>query len=173
MELTKKDRLMLYNQYEILKLLSSDDEHLVNQYEINQEILLNGYKSHYNDLIEWILDDTSEEVSRFVIDVLNMYRNLYMSYASLPIEDKKQLSIDDIKYKGFDGNNEVEYYSYARFLLETYDLYYEIYNNGDYTSNSHHSIIPRYTNMLSRLHGLDVDINTDLSLEQIKKIINC
>lgn len=118
MELTKKDRLVLYNQYEILKLLNSDDEYMVKQYEINQEILLNGYKRNYNDLIEWMMDDTPEEVSKFVWDVLQLYRTLYTSYKILSAEEKEQIDVNDIRYAGFDGNKETGYYTYANFILK-------------------------------------------------------
>ncbi|HBI91490.1 MAG TPA: hypothetical protein DDY58_03100, partial [Terrisporobacter glycolicus] len=45
MELTKKERLILYNQYEILKSLNPDEKEY---YEIDQEILINGFKYNYD-----------------------------------------------------------------------------------------------------------------------------
>lgn len=171
MELSKKERLFLYNQYEILKLLNSDDDYMVKQYEINQEILLNGYQRNYDDMIEWVLDDTPEDVSEFVWDVLQMYRTLYTSYSALSPDEKKQLDVSDIKYSGFDGNEESDYYMYANFVLEKLGRYEEIYNKGNYTANSHSNIIYRYAGMLERWNELGMGRYANLSLEQIKKVV--
>lgn len=67
MDLTKKERLILYNQYEILKRLDPDGETL---YERDQEILINGFKANYGDLVSGFMEETSEAVSDFVVDVL-------------------------------------------------------------------------------------------------------
>ena len=53
MELTKKERLILYNQYEILKKLDPDGEE---NYKIDQEILINGFKANYDDLASGFMD---------------------------------------------------------------------------------------------------------------------
>jgi uncharacterized protein len=45
--LTKTERLLLWNQYEILKHLDPDE---IKNYEKNQEILKIGLKSMYDDL---------------------------------------------------------------------------------------------------------------------------
>ena len=88
MELTKKERLILYNQYEILKKLDPDGEE---NYKIDQEILINGFKANYDDLASGFMDETSVEVSEFVIDVLQMYRTLNNSYRELNEEEKNML----------------------------------------------------------------------------------
>jgi len=171
MELTKKDRLILYNQYEILKLLNSNDEHTVKQYEVTQEILANGYKNNYNDLIEWMADDITEKVSKFVLDVLQLYRTLDTSYNALPEREKEQINVKDIRYAGFDGNEECDYYAYANFILKIKGWYEEIYNNGKYIENSHYNVVPRYTKMLETWEHIHESGYPDLSLEQIKEII--
>jgi len=172
MELTKKDRLILYNQYEILKLLNSEDESLIKQYEINQEILLNGYKFNYNDLIECVIDDIPIEVSEFVWDILQLYRILYVSYNALSAEEKEQVNVKDIKYAGFDGNEEPDYYLYANFILEKMGRYEEIYDNGNYTANSHRNMVPRYTGMIETWERISVGRYKNLSLTQIIDILS-
>ena len=167
MELTKKDRLLLFNQLEILKHLNPDD---ADRYEVDQKIIVNGYKYHYNDLVEWFDDDLDVSVSEYVFDVLQMFRSLNNSYATLSPEDKSQIDIDDIKYQGFDGNEEGSYYSYANFLLEDYDRYGEIYNDGKVELNSHRNMVRTYSGMLETWKSFDNRYG-NLSLDQIKKII--
>lgn len=40
MNLTEKERLFLYNQYEVLRILNSDDEHESKRYENFQKIVV-------------------------------------------------------------------------------------------------------------------------------------
>ena len=104
MELTKKERLTLYNQYEILKRLDPDG---VEYYNVKQEILINGFKANYDDLVNGFMEETPVEVSEFVVDVLQMYRTLNNSYLELTEEEKNNINLYDIAFKGFDGNEEM------------------------------------------------------------------
>lgn len=171
MELSKKERLFLYNQYEILKLLNADDEYMIKQYELNQEILLNGFKYSYGDMTEWILDDTPDDISKFVWDVLQLHRVLYSSYGELSSEERAEIEFDDIKFDGFDGNEEADHYLYAQFILEKMNRFEEIYNDGDYTANSHANRVARYSQMLENWDRFGNGRYKNLSLQQIKKVI--
>lgn len=167
MELTKKDRLLLFNQLEILKHLNPDE---ADRYEVEQKILANGYKYHYDDLVEGFDEDLDISVSEYVFDVLQMYRSLNNSYLSLNSEEKAQIDINDIRYQGFDGNEEGAYYRYANFLLEDYDRYGEIYEDEKVELNSHRNMIRRYDRMLETWKSFN-DRYGDLTLDQIKEII--
>ena len=117
MELSKKERLFLYNQYEILKILNADDADMVKTYEKNQKILLNGFKYNYDDFVTWVMDDISEDISNFVWDVLQMYSVIMDSYSTLDEEHQHLINERRIKFQGFDGNEESDYYLYANFVL--------------------------------------------------------
>lgn len=171
MELSKKERLFLYNQYEILKLLNSKDKYAVQKYEEHQEVLLNGYKYNYNNLIQGMYDDTPDEVSKFVWDVFNMFRALYNSYHDLEEEQKEQINMNDIKFQGYDGNEEGEYYSYANFILENMKRYDEIYDNGKVELNSHRNMVPTYRKMLDAWVRVRDERYSSLTLKQINEII--
>lgn len=54
MDLSKKERLILFNQYEILKELKKDDIIAVREYEKNQDILFDGY--HYDLSVDEIIE---------------------------------------------------------------------------------------------------------------------
>lgn len=167
MELTKKDRLLLFNQLEILKHLNPDE---ADRYEVDQKIIANGYKYHYDELFEGFDDDLDIWVSEYVVDVLQMYRSLNNSYVDLSPEEKSQIDIKSLKFKGFDGNEEGAYYSYASFLLKDYNSYGEIYDNGKVELNSHRNMIRRYNRMLEIWKSFN-DRYGDLTLDQIKEIV--
>lgn len=172
MELSLKERLFLYNQYEILKLLNPDDEYEKKRYEECQKIVVEGYKYNYEDLTEGFEDDVSDEVCNFVWDVLQMYRTLNNSYYDLEQSEKDKINLYDITYKGFDGNEEGQYYSYSKFVLKDMGRYEEIYKDGKAELNSHHNVLNRYSKMLNKWQELNVSRYDNLTLEQIKYIIS-
>ncbi|AOR24310.1 YfbU family protein [Clostridium taeniosporum] len=169
MELTKKERLFLYNQYEILKHLNPEEKE---DYEKNQEIVYNGFKHNYNNLIEHFGEETPEEVSEFVYDVLQMYRCINDSYYSLCDEEKEEYNKLNTTFEGFDGNEEPQYYWYACFLLQKLKIYEESYKDGKIDTNSHWNKIDRYTGMISRWKEVRTGKYDKLSLENIRYIVS-
>lgn len=123
MKLTKldvKDRLILINQYKILSKLEPTE---ANYYKELIEILENGYEIFYSLLNQWIDEEMPRDKSRLVLDILDLYRAL---------EDLKRKTKDDRllkhfygKFNGFDGNNESEYLSFTRFLIEVQGKFQE------------------------------------------------
>jgi len=172
-DLSKKERLFLYNQLEILKCLKAEDEIEVRDIEKSQKILTNGYKEEYDSFITWFSDDIPYAISKFVVDVLNLHRTLYFSYEKLNDEDKAKLEFSKIKYRGFDGNEESEYMSYASYILEDLKSYKEIYEDGKCELNSHMPVAEyRYAGMLERFSELGVSpYTTDLTLDQILRVV--
>ncbi len=169
MELDLKDRLILYNQYEILKGINAEE---CEEYELMQNIVVNGFKYNYSELIEGFYDETPELISEFVFDVLQMYRVLNNSYEELSLEEKQQINKNDITYGGFDGNEEGSYYTYANFVLEDLGRYEEIYNNGKVELNSHRNMLNKYTRMVRTWKEVKSGRYNSLTFENIKKVIN-
>jgi len=173
MDLSIKDRLILYNQYEILKTLKQDDKYEVKNYEIFQDILLNGYKRNYDDMIEFVSEDVPDSTMNFVWDVLQMYRVFFDSYKALSPEDKEGIDVDDIKFQGFDGNNECVYLSYARFILEKMERYEEISRDfKDKDLNSHYPTLNKYSRMLSTWKSIQNNEYKPLTRDQLVQIIS-
>ncbi|GAA0100804.1 YfbU family protein [Paraclostridium bifermentans] len=168
MELTKKERLILYNQYEILKKLDPDGEDL---YDRDQEILINGYKINYPDLVCGFTDETSEDISEFVIDVLQMYRILNNSYNELNYEDKEKIRLYDISFKGFDGNEEIDYYKYADFYLNKLDRFDELKELEYFEVNSHSNMLDNYMRMVSSWKEVKSGRYNKLTLKNMLYII--
>jgi uncharacterized protein YfbU (UPF0304 family) len=169
MELDIKDRLILYNQYEILKGLNPEESE---EYKLMQSIVVNGFKSNYDELIEGFSNETPELISEFVFDVLQMYRVLNDSYCELLPEEKQQIDKKDITYAGFDGNEEGSYYTYANFVLEDLGRYEEIYNHGKVELNSHRNMLNKYSRMIKTWEEETAERYDNLSFKSIKKIIN-
>lgn len=166
MEISKKDRIILINQYRILSYLDSNEaEH----YKELIDILENGYQIFYSLIDQWVFDDMPQEKSKFVLDVLNMYR---------AIEDFKRRNKSEPVageyfsfFRGFDGNEETEYMSFTRFLIEIQGKYSEQtpYLKDNDNLNSHMSTIEKYKSMLAEWNNLEQ--KHQLTEEQVLKIL--
>lgn len=168
MRLSKKDRLILFNQYEILKNLNPDEK---KYYEIKQDIIEQGFVYDYNELDSFLWEETPTSVSEFVYEVLQMYRCIRDSYYNYDEEDKKEFEKLDPKFQGFDGNEESEYYTYACFLLEKLDKYEESYEGGKIETNSHRNMVDEYKAMILRWKEVRSGKYDSLTIGQIKYIV--
>jgi len=89
---------------------------------------------------------------RFVVDVLDMWSFIEEAYEHLSAEDKDQLAREadplgaHVQFRGFDGNNEAEHLSIARFLVEDLDRFSRFRSRG---LNSHSPIVESYRGMLA------------------------
>lgn len=166
MNLSKKDRLLLINQYKILAALDKDD---ASHYGELIQILENGYSIFYSMVDEWVSEDMPEEESRFVLEILDLYR---------AIEDiKKKSRNEDIEkhlysfFKGFDGNNETEYMAFSRFLIQEQDKFreQEKYLIKNDNMNSHMPMIEKYKRMLVESKKYDI---WNMDVEAVITILN-
>ncbi|MCH7305898.1 YfbU family protein [Acinetobacter sp. NIPH1876] len=168
MQLEKKDRLILINQYKILAKLDTND---ANYYKELIQILENGYEIFYSLLDQWIDDEMPKEESRFVLDILDLYR---------AIEDLKRRTKDEELiqhsysiFKGFDGNNESEHLGFTRFLIEIQGKFQEqkqYYYQNDHL-NSHCPMLDKYRRMLAKVNKENIVI-WQMNTEQALSILN-
>ncbi|MEO4187099.1 YfbU family protein [Acinetobacter pittii] len=168
MKLDKKDRLVLINQYKILAKLEVNDAHY---YKELIEILENGYEIFYSLLDQWLDEEMPYEESRFVLNILDLYR---------AIEDLKRRTKDEeliqhsyCIFKGFDGNNETEYLGFTRFLIEIQGKFQEqkqYYYQNDHL-NSHFPMLDKYKRMLDKVNEERIVI-WQMNTEQALSILN-
>jgi uncharacterized protein YfbU (UPF0304 family) len=162
MELTKKDRAILINQYRILKHLDPDS---ADRYDRLIEILERGYAVLYSE-IEPTEDGTglSEEECQFALDVLGLYRQIE-AYKDGNPKDKDIGQHPWGRFRGFDGNTEAEYLSFARLLLK-YGKFEETARHAGDTDHfdSHMPTLSKYRSMVTVSKALGTDI--DLSLKE-------
>jgi uncharacterized protein YfbU (UPF0304 family) len=97
MKLTKVERLLLINQFQIRKKLEGTD-----QYDQMIIILENGYSKYYDNAVNAVYDEVPEGDCDFVHEAFDMFQS---------IERYKQTSGDDLKgiscpyFTGFDSHN--------------------------------------------------------------------
>lgn len=157
--LSWSERLILWNQYEILKRLDPDS---TGEYEVSQEIIARGYEQFYGDLNTPVEKDSVPfEVTAEVMEILDLFRAISGSCSNLGYSPKSHYA----KFDGFDGNNEAEHYAAAQFLRGPMKRWAEL---GDRPDNSHHMVLPRYKRMVATWHQLGREF--DLMPEDIEKI---
>jgi hypothetical protein len=168
--LSPLERLTLANQLRILEKLDTEN---ADEYQRHRDIIEHGYTIQYGEVFTGIYDEMSVEECRYVYDVLDLYRVLIRSFEEL--KDKEGLTPDDVKFRGFDGNNETKRWAFARHLKEegrwTETLVGEL--------NSHSmSTMRLYPKMLERFEPIQRAIldshsgNWILTADQIKKVID-
>ena len=146
MGISKKDRVILINQYRILAKIYPDE---IEHYTELIEILENGYSIFYSQVEESILSDMNAEEGRFVLDVLDMYRAIETS--------KRKYGLTAFKseyfsfFRGFDGTHETRYMSFSRFLINTQGKFAEqkLYLKENDNLNSHSATLETYGAMLA------------------------
>ena len=168
MQLTKKDRVFLINQYEILKRLDAENS---SSYDERIQILRDGYEIFYHSVDEWISDDMPESESKFVLDVLDMYRTIHDYRTNHPSET--ETSAHHWSYfRGFDGNNEGSYLGFTKFLIYKQDKFAEQLGYKDKSDdfNSHAPLMPIYRRMLDTWEAQGKSFQ--LTKESILEILN-
>jgi uncharacterized protein YfbU (UPF0304 family) len=167
LKLSKLERLILSNQYRILEKLDPEE---AKYYEQSRKAIEKGYTLHYDDLTEMFHDELSEEACEEVINILSMYSALIFSFKSL--KDKNGIDEDDIKFRGFDGNDSVEakMMGYAKYFMNDLDRFDGLRDNSKFPNyNSHCPMLNSYRRMLD-VWGICSNKN-ELSKEDIIRII--
>jgi uncharacterized protein len=146
--LLRVNRWMLYNQFEILRLLHKTIHEPGNaeDYERQQQIISRGYEWNYSQISQHIDDPMEYGDGEEVITILDMYRAIHNACA----QGVDCSDIDSFyrKFRGFDGNYETAYYSFARFIIEDEGRFSESGPNKNFDLNSHSPMLPKYRRML-------------------------
>lgn len=159
----KIERLNLINQLLILEKLYPDD---AEYYARNRKALEQGYVLHYSWLTEHVYDEFPIEESKFVLDVLEMYRSITFSYQR--IHRDKQIP-SNLKFIGFDGNNESEHMGYTQYFINELDRFTELkYDDALPYFNSHCPMIGKYKLMLVTWKKIN---SHDLTMQQIEQLL--
>jgi len=167
MELTKKDRLMLINQYELLKLLDDGNE---KHYTELIEILTNGYEIFYSDFDEWLSDDMPQFEGLFVLDILSIYRSIE-TYKRKNPNDDELANHNWGCFQGFDGNYESTYRAFTLFLIDIQGKFEEqnVYKDRTDSFNSHSATLDKYRSMVEQWNRMDKDLSTRENILSVLK----
>lgn len=167
--LTIMERVQLANQFRILQQI---DENESDHWAKCKEIVESGYTIMYGEIFQGFSDELDRDDCVFVFDVLDMYRDLKFSYGALP--DKTGIDEYDVTFRGFDGNNETEYYSFIGFLKEQGRWSETLENCG---MNSHSPTVDRYRVMIPIWKNIRKQYNPigqhhDLTADEIKQVLD-
>lgn len=137
-QLTLTERLILLNQYRILQKLDPDDK----TWAELEKVLSSGYAGEYGRMLDGIdPHEMSSEQCAWVRHVLDMFRALHVP--------ELKLNKDDIRFPGFDGNEEGEQYSYMLHLRETRRWPESLHpDDPSYNLNTHTPVSDVYNEML-------------------------
>lgn len=163
MELSKTERIILINQYEILKNLEEDH---AEYYDKLIEILEYGYEYFYSE-IDRLSSVISLDESKFIIDLLSFYRNLERYKRENPANEDIKKHYYAI-FRGFDGNEEGGFYSFTKFVIEIDNLFAEQLQYSEETDgfNSHSRMIEKYRRIVEKWRefgGKYIDSSENLS----------
>jgi len=171
-KLNKETRLILYNQYEILKKLDSGN---VQDYEEYQDKILSGHEMFLDEFTAAFEEGLNYQECKFVNNILSLYRTIYYSYKK-DEEVRESFELSDLVFKGFDGNDETEmkYLGYYELLtdLGRFQEFSELEKEGHLTMNSHGmgTSLEELRKILERSEEYEYqDVYT---VEQIRYILN-
>ena len=167
-ELNQVEKLILLNQYKILRDLAvlKKDENDEELYDNNIKILQNGFAHNYTDLTDELSNDMLNEDCELVWDILELYSYINFSFKRLKNSTIKET---DIKFIGFDGNNELELRSYCKFIIKDLHRFCELLDSSNDDLNSHHEMFMNYKKMIEKWN--DMGKPYELSEEQIIEIL--
>jgi uncharacterized protein YfbU (UPF0304 family) len=108
----------------------------------------------------------SADECREVIHTLSMFALLEASYAALA--DKSGIEENDVKFQGYDGNNETSFMTYVEYLLEE-DKFTNLLQGR--SLNSHFPARDGYHAMLAKFNEIPAEQRTKLlTKDQLKAV---
>lgn len=140
----------------IISMLSDVYKRLNVKGEIDPEFVMETIWGGHSWALRWELSglyhehEDSPATVREVVDFLDMWSFIESGFEQLSVEDKETLRIDadpfgtDVRFAGFDGNNESEYIGVARMFVEQMGRW-SIFKGREL--NSHHPTLHTYRRM--------------------------
>ena len=175
MKLTPQEKLILIMLADIHKKLGINGE-------VDHEFIMKSIFSDNTWAIPWKLSgifgdeqfDDPPEVEE-VSDILDMWSLIEASYSALSVEEKTRIEKEashfsgEVKFTGFDGNNESNHFSIAKHFIKELGRWTE-FDGRDL--NSHARSLPVYQRMLKVLNRVrETNLNDLLSAGEIIKIL--
>lgn len=176
--LSNTARLILVNQCRILKELEADASE---QYEDYERILLKGFSFEYYEVFSELYEELSYADCSEVLDILQMFQALKVSYEKLSHEEQQGLNRRHIAFQGFDYSDQREsgmaLYADYLFTQERFQGLEDDAKEYSDDGNSHFPKLAMYQRMLHcyktilRQKDLTVAGSLILSFQEIKEIV--
>lgn len=115
----------------------------------------------------------------FVVDILDMWEFLEEAFEKLSDSDKARLAEladpwgKNVQFPGFDGNNEAEHLSIARFLITDLSRFSR-FHDRKYDLNSHHPTLEKYGKMYRAFEPIRAKLifGKAMSVDQLAEVLN-
>lgn len=143
-KMTFWDRALMVRMLQMYAKIMNDTG-LDTQIEAFRSGYTREYTRHFQDIDP---KELAPEVVQFVLDVFDCYEDLQDTADSLNDEALTK----QVRFPGYDGNNESEYLGYAAFLVKT-ERYAYIKRTGS-GFNSHVPTLPTYRRMLQKWNDI-------------------
>lgn len=166
----------------ILSLLGDLVQHAKAKTDLDPDFIASAVMGGHYWALKWELGgllhdhEDGEETVKEVVDVLDMWTFLERGYDSLSKKEKERVEKEatpfgkTVKFPGFDGNNESEHYSIARFLVEDMERFSAFRGR---VNNSHSQTLPGYRRMFGVFDGMRKTlIGHELNADQIIELLN-
>jgi hypothetical protein len=154
MKMSEVERLLLFNQYETLKRVDpAMEEHC----DLMIKCLLEGYDDDFDQLLPEFEEPIDPIIRQEVQDILQMFRLLYHHFESNP----------PAVFAGFDNHDELDYKTYAEFLIEDRGYWRES-RLSDYSTDR--QLLNDYRAMLNEWKQAKSDHS--LSDEEARRIVS-
>lgn len=169
--LTPSERWLLYNQYEILKVLNNRDRRESRFETETQNVIVSGYELALVRMMQSFEEGMSFNDCKEVEDILNMFHSIDLArrdFWEIGIEfDFDEANLFTLRFKGFDGNFESQQMQYAKYLINDCRSFETVKpSNGDFNSGSPQ--LPQFRRMLSAWRKSRDELKlTDEDLERI------
>lgn len=163
MEMTNAQRLILSNQYKMMTMLDPEN---ADRYRRLQTIIERGFGLQMREL-DRDFGELSESTCRTVIDIMEMYHALQVSYGNM--SDAQGVDLRRVQFLGFDAATEARYLSYVRFMVNTEGRYTH-FDSGTHGFNSQTPMWDKYVRMLGIWRACPRQYH--LSAVEISQIIN-
>ncbi|ACX81562.1 YfbU family protein [Aggregatibacter actinomycetemcomitans] len=163
MEMSTTQRLILANQYKLMSLLDCDN---AAKYQRLETIVKGGFALELNTL-ENDFTNISERECQIVLDTLEMYKALQISYNNL--ENKSELSEHRLQFVGYCAIREKKYLSYLRFITGVEGKYQE-FMRCEHGCDSQTPMWDKYSRMLEVWRACPHEYH--LSMVEIQNILN-
>lgn len=163
MEMTHAQRLILSNQYKMMTMLDPDN---AERYRRLQTIIERGYGLQMREL-DREFGELKEETCRIVIDIMEMYHALHVSWTNL--KDASTIDERRVTFLGFDAATEARFLGYVRFMVNIEGRYTH-FDAGTHGFNAQTPMCDKYQRMLNVWHSCPRQYH--LSSNEINQIIN-
>ena len=175
LEPTNPEKLMLWLLTEILSGQKNyEDRETIN---LIRDAICGGHFWALDWELKGIVHDHVDDpkLVSLVVDVLDMWTFIERAYKGFSPAEKKQVEEQvgaigkDPKFFGFDGNNEVECMSIARFLVEKMGRF-ESFKGRDF--NSHLPMVERYRRMTAKFEPMRASlIGRELNVNEVIELL--